>query len=491
MPPPRREGSGWTSLLPFSGLGVLLPFLLSLHVVAAQTFGTCNPVERSCDPVPALGSTVDVSFSRRGRVDPFVRDSTNADDDITFDPEKGAGFVVGTRTDAPSITLPGAIFFGRVDLLMQAAEGEGVVAFVALQSDSGDEIGLDFAGGDTIQVQTTYLSQGGASTRGRTKTHGVERPLGAFYNYSISWTGDRVLWIVGGVTVRELLAGEVGGEFPQTPMRLRVGSRALGAANFSTGPLTTYLKRIAVVDEAAGAVNATAYTYGDKSGTRASINITTSREGNQDVIDLDDEDGTASSPAPSSTTVPDPSSTTSPASSSTSSARPSYEDGPLSQGPLGGIIVGSLGFVFGLGAVMVVRHMRNKSRLAEEKNRWSASNPEAGRRGDSDDGSYGKPELEAAYIQRYELEARDVEKYELEARDIEKETGDLEKGVREREREQDDGSGSETSAEISETLTPSRSFSRERAEDPSELDSCSTPPDNPKYLPEIKLLVRH
>ncbi|KAF6819053.1 glycosyl hydrolase family 16 [Colletotrichum plurivorum] len=487
MPPPRREGYGWTSLSPVSGLGVLLPFLLSVHAVAAQTFRTCNPIERSCDPVPALGSTVDVAFSRRGRVDPFVRDGTGAD--ITFDPEKGAGFVVGTRTDAPSIALPGAIFFGRVDLLMQAAEGEGVVAFVALQSDSGDEIGLDFAGGDTIQVQTTYLSQGGASTRGRTKTHGVERPLGAFYNYSISWTGDRVLWIVGGVTVRELLAGEVGGEFPQTPMRLRIGSRALGAANFSTGPLRTYLKRITVVDEAAGAVNATAYTYGDKSGTRASINITTSREGNQNVIDVDDDDDdTASSPAPSSTTVPDPSSTTAPDSSSTTSARPSYEDGPLSQGPLGGIIVGSLGFVFGLGAVMVVRHMRNKSRLAEEKNRWCAANPETDGRGDSDDGSYGKPELEAAYIQRYELEARDVEKYELEARDVEKEARDLEKGCRER----DDGSGSETSAaEISETLTPSRSFSRERAEHPSELDTCSTPPDNPKYLPEIKLLVRH
>lgn len=66
--------------------------------------------------------------------------STSAD--ITFDPEKGAGFVVWTRTDAPSITLPGAIFFGRVDLLMQAAEGEGVVASVVLRSDAGDEIGL-------------------------------------------------------------------------------------------------------------------------------------------------------------------------------------------------------------------------------------------------------------------------------------------------------------------------------------------------------------
>lgn len=63
-------------------------------------------------------------------------------------------------------------------------------------------------------MQTNYLSLGDASTPGRTKTHGVERPLGAFYNYSISWTGDRVLWIVGGVTVRELLAGDVGGAFP-------------------------------------------------------------------------------------------------------------------------------------------------------------------------------------------------------------------------------------------------------------------------------------
>lgn len=263
-------------------------------------------------------------------------------------------------------------------------------------------------------------------------------------------------------------------------MRLKIGSRALGAANFSAGPFTTYLKRITVIDEAAGAVNATAYTYADKSGTRTSINITTSREKNPDVIDLDDDEDTASSPAPSSTTIPDPSSTTVPASSSTPSTRPSYEDGPLSQGPLGGIIVGSLGFLFGLGAVMVVRHMRNKNRLAEEKNRWSASNTDAGRRGGSD-GSYGKPELEAGYVHRYELEARDVEKHELKARDVEKEARDLEKGARP-ERDRDDGSGSETP-------TPSRAFSREGAEHLPELDSA--PPDNPKYLPEIKLLARH
>lgn len=52
----------------------------------------------------------------------------------------GAVFTINKETEAPTITSNWYFFFGRVDVVLKAAPGVGIVSSFVLESDDLDEI---------------------------------------------------------------------------------------------------------------------------------------------------------------------------------------------------------------------------------------------------------------------------------------------------------------------------------------------------------------
>ncbi|KAK5673890.1 transglycosylase, partial [Elasticomyces elasticus] len=128
--------------------------------VAAQTFSECNPLGKTCPPVPALGRSVDIDFTQ-GRSDDFKEVGAP-----TYD-ENGAGFSVASQGDAPLIQSNWYIMFGRVEFTTKAAPGKGIVSSAVLQSDDLDEIDWEWLGINDLYVQTNYFGKGNTGSFNR------------------------------------------------------------------------------------------------------------------------------------------------------------------------------------------------------------------------------------------------------------------------------------------------------------------------------------
>src|SRR5271167_3144523 len=101
--------------------------------------------------------------------------------------------------------------------------------------------------------------------------------------YTLDWSETELNWIIDGTVVRTLEAASVGGQYPQTPMQVRIGTwcggcagEAQGTIQWSGGPTTfgaaPYVMTITSL-EIDNANPAGSYTYGDFSGSASSIQI--------------------------------------------------------------------------------------------------------------------------------------------------------------------------------------------------------------------------
>lgn len=222
---------------------------------------------------------------------------------LEFD-DKGAHFIINKESDAPTIRSDNYLFFGRVEVVMQAAAGQGVVTSAVLQSDDLDEIDWEFVGGDDTQVQTNYFYKGDTTTYDRGAYHPVANPLTSYHTYVIEWNSQAVNWIINGAVVRTLVAADVGDNYPQTPMQVKLGTWVAGGKNtaegtvqwaggytdFKKAPFEAYYKSVKIVDYAGKDSadqnpGAKEYVYGDKTGSWESIVV---KKGNGD----DDEKST-------------------------------------------------------------------------------------------------------------------------------------------------------------------------------------------------------
>lgn len=261
--------------------------LVAPALVSAQTSTTCNPLLATCPADPAFGKdTVHCDFTK-GECAAFTNIGGTA---IEYG-EKGGVFTIPGLGVAPTIATGKYIFFGRVDVEVQAAPGVGIITSAVLQSDNLDEIDWEWIGGDNAQVQSNYFSKGDISTYDRGAFHPVVNPTGQFHVYSIEWTPSFVNWIIDGTVVRTLTYADAkgGSAFPQTPMQVKLGTWvagrpdaeegtviwAGGMADFSQGPFSGYYKSISIVDYAGGDAPTTKsvkeYIYGDQSGSYQSI----------------------------------------------------------------------------------------------------------------------------------------------------------------------------------------------------------------------------
>ncbi|KAI1482251.1 glycoside hydrolase family 16 protein [Daldinia eschscholtzii] len=261
--------------------------LAATQLVSAQTFTDCDPTKKKCPDDPALGKTVTVDFTK-GESDLFkVAEGTK----LTYD-KNGAVFTINKETEAPTITSNKYIFFGKVDVELQAAPGTGVVTSFVLQSDDLDEIDWEWLGGDKAQVQTNYFGKGDTTTYDRGAYHDVANPQDQVYKYSIDWTKDYVRWLINDKQVRELKYADAkgGSRFPQTPMQIKLGTWVAGRSDapegtvqwaggktdFSQAPFVAHYKSLTIQDYSNGVKNAEKYVWADGSdGSYQSIKVVT------------------------------------------------------------------------------------------------------------------------------------------------------------------------------------------------------------------------
>ncbi|KND89874.1 putative glycosidase crf1 [Tolypocladium ophioglossoides CBS 100239] len=261
--------------------------LAASGLVAAQTSIKCNPLYMTCPADPAFGSEgVNCDFTK-GACSAF-----QALEGTT--PEyngNGAVFEIQREFEAPTMATAKYIFFGRIDIVLQAAPGRGIVTSVVLQSDDLDEIDWEWVGSDNAQAQSNYFSKGNTSTYDRGAYHPVGNPTGSFHTYTIEWTSKVVNWMIDGNSVRTLTPEQANGgaTYPQTPMQIKLGTWVAGGTasapgtaqwaggytDFTAAPFIAYYKSISIVDYASSDAPSSSgvdeYVYGDRSGSSQSI----------------------------------------------------------------------------------------------------------------------------------------------------------------------------------------------------------------------------
>ena len=290
---------------------LVLPVLAALcNPVVAQTFTSCSPLEKTCPEDPALGKAVSYDFRKGSPLD--FAFSTGAFP--TFD-SSGAEFAIAQKLDSPTMTSNWYIMFGHVEVVLKTAPGKGAVSSVVLQSDDLDEVDWEWLGAQENIVQTNYFGKGNTTTYDREVDVSVTTPEQAFHTYSVDWTADALTWSIDGMVLRTVTPQNAKtNQYPQTPMRLKIGTWpggdptlnpgvvawAGGPIDYSKGPYTMTVQSVKVIDYSTG----TSYSYGDKSGNWQSIKsnggkINRAGDPNAPAVAMPMGASTSSIPAPS------------------------------------------------------------------------------------------------------------------------------------------------------------------------------------------------
>lgn len=210
---------------------------LSLPLATAQTFTTCDPLNTTCPNNPGLkASTFSTNFLQgKSALSQWTADAGTT---LTFG-DNGAEFTIQQAGQAPTIQTDFYIFFGRIDVTMRAAPGAGIVSSIVLLSDDLDEIDWEFLGGNTAQVETNFFGKGNTTLYNRATYQSVTTPQTESHTYTVDWNSDRIEWIIDGQTVRTVTYDNAltvfGKNYPQTPMRLKLGNWCGGCSGESEG----------------------------------------------------------------------------------------------------------------------------------------------------------------------------------------------------------------------------------------------------------------
>ncbi|WYZ34040.1 hypothetical protein EsH8_I_000316 [Colletotrichum jinshuiense] len=250
--------------------------LAAAGLASAQTWSLCNPVKGDvCPANPAFGG--DASFDFRTAksikdlesffvVDDGVKFNSKV---MSFSADTGAQMTIFEENNAPTLTSKNYLFFGKVEVELQAAPGRGIVSSIVLQSDALDEIDWEFVGADQNHVQTNFYALG---VNDYTRARYYEtpfNPMTSFHTYTIEWTKESIVFSIDGKVYRTATPAE--GNYPQTPMQLKLGTWvggkgtaqgtidwAGGLAEWDKAPFAGYYRSLKVWD----------YAGGDKAGAK-------------------------------------------------------------------------------------------------------------------------------------------------------------------------------------------------------------------------------
>jgi beta-glucanase (GH16 family) len=248
------------ALSAIAALAALLPTTL------AQTHTNCNPLNTTgCPSMQALGSNATFLFNKTGISSNGKIWTKQNNGKIDWDEKGGATFTIERTGDSPMVQSTFYMLFGRFEVIMKAAKGQGIVSSAILQSEALDEIDWEFLGSNTKHALTNYFGKGNTSAYDRGKEFEMEPPQDEFHNYTIDWTKDRIQWWLDGRMLRELLPKDAldGKNYPQTPMNVRLGiwaggdiknndpgvvEWAGGQTDFKEGPFTMMVQQVYVKD---------------------------------------------------------------------------------------------------------------------------------------------------------------------------------------------------------------------------------------------------
>ncbi|KAL9036268.1 MAG: hypothetical protein Q9214_006212, partial [Letrouitia sp. 1 TL-2023] len=203
---------------------------------------------------------------------------------VTFGAD-GAELTFAKRYDAPTMWTSFKFFFGRVEFVVKAAPGVGIVSSMVLLSQDLDEIDWEFLGGQTSTVQTNYFGKGYTGTYNRSTTPAVTNPQEVFHNYALDWSPDALIWFIDGKAVRTLKAAEADGngdQYPQSPMKVSLSLWDAGDPDAATKdwaggitpipppqPYTMFVRSVKIWNRNPGNF----YRYTDRSGSWKSIKV--------------------------------------------------------------------------------------------------------------------------------------------------------------------------------------------------------------------------
>ncbi|KAF4553068.1 putative glycosyl hydrolases family 16 protein 2 [Elsinoe fawcettii] len=263
--------------------------------VFAQTFTDCDPLLKECPPNEALGTFAAFNWTKEA-ADAKIWNTTAGT--IDFSPD-GAIFSIPRKgAVGPTIKSNFHIFWGRTSVVMKAAAGQGVVSSIVMESSDRDEIDWEWIGGNTTHVQSNFFGKADTTTFNRDQWHPVDNTLNE-HNYTVVWTVEKTDFYIDDNLVRTLAFDDpkaknttVGDRYPQTPMVLKIGNWipmenatgtvewAGGLPDYSKAPFVQIVKSVEVHDFTQGKL----YTYGDKSGSWQSIQVTAGNSTAQEVI---------------------------------------------------------------------------------------------------------------------------------------------------------------------------------------------------------------
>ncbi|KAF1730450.1 putative glycosidase crf1 [Beauveria bassiana] len=231
--------------------------------VSAQTSTTCSPLKQDCPADPAVGKkSIRCDFTK-GACDAFEH---IAGKEVTYGP-RGAVSAVDAPMQAPTLQSKKTIFFGRLEVVMQAAPGKGVITSIVLLSDDLDEIDIEAVGSDTARIQSNTFSRGDSTRHDLLGYLPVaDTTAAAGHTYTVDWTTERIEFAVDGVVQRTLRRADIPDRYPESPMRVKLGAWvagyegnapgtiewAGGVADFSRGAAEAVFERVTVTDYAGG-----------------------------------------------------------------------------------------------------------------------------------------------------------------------------------------------------------------------------------------------
>lgn len=251
-------------------------------LAASQVTTDCNPLNETCPANPALGTKESFTFNKtqNGQLWETVVGP------IEYDPETGAKFTINEQGDSPTLRTKFYFFFGRVEFVLKAASGKGIVSSMMLLSDDLDEIDWEFIGSDN-RASSNFFGKGIEDyTFGEYHDMDVA-PQDDYHNYTTIWTEEKLEWYIDDALVRSLKKDEAKVNdtdvYPQTPCRMSLGiwaggdpslnewtrKWAGGDTDYDAGPYDMYVKSAYIEDYGEGKE----YKWGDNSGSWESIEI--------------------------------------------------------------------------------------------------------------------------------------------------------------------------------------------------------------------------
>ncbi|KAJ5690307.1 hypothetical protein N7462_004699 [Penicillium macrosclerotiorum] len=254
--------------------------LATVQLGAAQTYTDCDPLNSTCSADTGLNQ---YEFTTDFTSGSSAFNKWNTTQGTVESTSLGAKFTISEQGDAPTIESDFYIFFGHVDVKFRAANGTGIISTYILESDDLDEIDWEQISTYDYSIETDYFGKGNTTSYDRGTTVNVTTPLETFHTYSLEWTTSKLEWLLDGEVVRSLKYSDAlnGKNYPQTPMRIKIGiwaggdpdnsegtiEWAGGETDYTAGPFSMYVESVKIINYNP----AKSYKYTDKTGSYTSI----------------------------------------------------------------------------------------------------------------------------------------------------------------------------------------------------------------------------